>query len=363
MEIDKRQEYGPIKALICGIIFALCLSYGGPGARAEPAFERGWELKADNSTLAFQSVKNEKVVESSTFAAVSGGIDPDGTAKLVIQLDSVDTKVDLRNVRMRFLFFETFRFPTATVTAQLDPAAFADLPVLRRKVMPLTFTLDLHGEARELTAQVAVVLITDDLVSVSAVAPVSVGVEEFGLLPGLKKLEEAANVKVLPSGSVTFDLLFARNPGSGLTAPPKPEAPATAPPAAAALETKGDFSAEECAGRFEILSRSRSITFRAGSAGLDPASNDFLNALYDIVSRCPGMVVEVGGHTDADGSASANQQLSERRAAAVAAYLVEKGIPAPRLQVKGYGEEHPIAANDSAEGKAKNRRIEFKITG
>lgn len=342
------------------------LSFGLGAARAQQApFTSGWLLNAENSTLAFQSVKNETVVESSTFAVFSGAINEAGGVTLEVALDSVDTKIDLRNVRMRFLFFETFSFPRATVTAQLNAADLADLPQKRRKVLTVPFTLDLHGNRHELTAQMAVVLITEDLVSVSTVAPVSVGVEQFGLMPGLQKLQEAANVKILPSGSVTFDLLFSRNtPAPSGTAPAlAAPAPTPAPAAAVALETSGNFSAEECSGRFEILSRSQSITFRTGSARIDPVSNDFLNALYDIVARCPGMVIEIGGHTDADGSEAANQQLSERRAAAVADYLVKQGAGAARLQVKGYGEAQPIAANTSAEGKARNRRIEFKVVG
>jgi OOP family OmpA-OmpF porin len=353
--------------------FALALSLAAGAVAAQDVFSGGWTLNADSSTLGFQSVKNETIVEASTFATYAGAIAEDGTATIEVQLDSVDTKVDLRNVRMRFLFFETFSFPVAKITARLDPAQLADLPELRRKVLTIPFTLDLHGMTKEMTAQVAVVMITPDLVAVSTIAPVSVAVADFDLTAGLAKLEDAAKVRIIPSGSVTFDLLFARNAaGDAGTAAPgpvaetadTPPAPEPAPSgAAAALETQGDFSLEECAGRFEILSRSQSINFRTASAMIEASSNAFLDALADIVTRCPGMVVEVGGHTDSIGGDAANLALSERRAAQVADYLVGKGIERGRLVAKGYGEAAPVASNDTAEGRAKNRRIEFRIAG
>ncbi len=69
---------------------------------------------------------------------------------------------------------------------------------------------------------------------------------------------------------------------------------------------------------------------------------------------------EIGGHTDNVGQAAANQKLSERRAKAVAGFLSSKGVDAKLLSTKGYGDTTPIGDNATAEGKAKNRRIEFK---
>ena len=352
-------------AVVVALVLPLALAAGfaGPAASQASPFTSGWTLNPDSSTLSFQSVKNQTKVESSTFAIYSGKIDEAGVATIEIQLDSVDTKVDLRNVRMRFLFFETFKFPSAKVTARIDPAAVADLEQVRRKVIDLPFTLDLHGITKEMTAKVAVVLISPDLVTISTVAPISIAVEDFGLTPGLDKLQEAANVVIIPSGSVTFDFLFARNAtGAGGGQTPAVDA-GNRTGAGAALETQGDFSLEECTGRFEILSRTRSIYFRTASARLDAESNSFLDALYDIVRRCPGLMIEIGGHTDSDGSDQTNQSLSERRAQAVADYLAAKGIERNRMVVKGYGEHNPVVSNDTAEGKAKNRRIEFKVLG
>jgi outer membrane protein OmpA-like peptidoglycan-associated protein len=73
----------------------------------------------------------------------------------------------------------------------------------------------------------------------------------------------------------------------------------------------------------------------------------------------PSLKFEIGGHTDADGDAAKNMTLSQGRADAVKKLLVEQGIEAGRLTAKGYGATKPIDKNDSPEGKANNRRVEF----
>jgi outer membrane protein OmpA-like peptidoglycan-associated protein len=86
-----------------------------------------------------------------------------------------------------------------------------------------------------------------------------------------------------------------------------------------------------------------------------------LNKVVRLLNDKPSIQVEISGHTDSDGSASYNKQLSLKRAQSVVSYLVEKGINRARLSEKGYGADHPIRPNDSEENKQANRRIEFKI--
>ncbi len=88
----------------------------------------------------------------------------------------------------------------------------------------------------------------------------------------------------------------------------------------------------------------------------------FDNAIY-VLKRNPGITVELDGHTDSTGPEAYNQGLSIRRAQAVKDHLVSNGIAADRLTVKGFGEADPIASNDTRAGRAKNRRVGFKITG
>lgn len=339
------------------VVIVAALGSGSVTLAQDDPFASGWTLQPEASSLRFQSVKNEVKVESSQFATYTGDIATDGTATVKILLDSVDTKVDLRNVRMRFLFFETFQHPQAIITAKVDPATFADLAQVRRKTVTLPYTLDLHGVTKAFEADVVVTYLSDDLVAISSGAPIAVAAEDFNLTAGIEKLQEAANVRIIPSATVSFDFMFARN-GGAAAAPAPVEAVA---PATAALEAEGNFDAEACKGRFEILSRSGNIYFRSGSAQLDGKSAPLLDSLADIVTRCPGMVIEVSGHTDSDGSDVANQRLSEQRAGAVARYLTGKGIDAARFTVAGRGESQPVAANDTAANKAKNRRIEFQV--
>ena len=76
----------------------------------------------------------------------------------------------------------------------------------------------------------------------------------------------------------------------------------------------------------------------------------------------PELHVEIQGHTDSIGSVNYNLNLSQRRADAVMAYLISKGVSASNLTAKGYGKSKPIASNDTAEGRAQNRRVEFEVT-
>ena len=200
-----------MKKLIIGVIGAGVLGLSGV-AQADP-LANGWQLDSAASNIRFQSIKNATKVESSSFAELQGEIAPDGEARVTVFLDSVDTKIDLRNVRMRFLFFETFNHPEATITAQLDPALLTELEQVRRKTFDMPFELDLHGVKKEMTAEVVATVLTNDLVSVASAVPVSIGVADFAFEENIKKLEEAAGVSIVPSATVTFDFLFNRKTG------------------------------------------------------------------------------------------------------------------------------------------------------
>ncbi|TKK69926.1 flagellar motor protein MotB [Ilyomonas limi] len=107
----------------------------------------------------------------------------------------------------------------------------------------------------------------------------------------------------------------------------------------------------------------KNIQFQTNSYQLEPVSMIELNKLLQLMTENPTIKVQVNGHTDNVGTPAANLNLSTNRAKAVVDYLISKGIDAKRLQYKGFGETKPIADNNSEEGKAKNRRTEFVITG
>lgn len=101
------------------------------------------------------------------------------------------------------------------------------------------------------------------------------------------------------------------------------------------------------------------IQFDYNKASLRPSAKESIDRIAEMMKQQPDVKLSVEGHTDSDGTNAANQELSERRAGAVKAALVEQGIAADRLQVKGWGEEKPLEADDSAEAKQQNRRVEF----
>jgi outer membrane protein OmpA-like peptidoglycan-associated protein len=106
------------------------------------------------------------------------------------------------------------------------------------------------------------------------------------------------------------------------------------------------------------------INFASGSAEIPAESRDVLDQSAKAIAGAPdGTVLEVGGHTDNTGSASANERLSARRAEAVRQYLVQHGAPAASLKAKGYGSSNPVADNDTEAGRFRNRRIEFQVVG
>ena len=103
------------------------------------------------------------------------------------------------------------------------------------------------------------------------------------------------------------------------------------------------------------------ILFDSGKSTISEDSFGLLDGLIYTARRCPDSRIQIAGHTDSDGDDATNQLLSERRADAVVSYLSDAGLSLDRLEPKGFGETMPVADNNTAEGKAKNRRIEFVI--
>ncbi|WP_447726946.1 OmpA family protein [Sphingomonas koreensis] len=110
-----------------------------------------------------------------------------------------------------------------------------------------------------------------------------------------------------------------------------------------------------------ILSMPSGITFATDSSTVQPHFRPTLDKVADVLDRYNQTYVDVYGHTDSTGSDTYNQSLSERRADAVAQYLVSRGVESARLEALGYGETQPIASNDTVEGRAQNRRVEIKV--
>lgn len=101
------------------------------------------------------------------------------------------------------------------------------------------------------------------------------------------------------------------------------------------------------------------IHFDTGSDRIRPESASTLRAILELLEADPALRFSVEGHTDNQGGSTVNQPLSEKRAAAVKGWLLAKGIAPDRLAARGWGETKPLSSNDSPEGRANNRRVEF----
>ncbi|MBR2194226.1 MAG: PD40 domain-containing protein [Salinivirgaceae bacterium] len=105
----------------------------------------------------------------------------------------------------------------------------------------------------------------------------------------------------------------------------------------------------------------KNVFFETGSAKLKPTSYAELGRLTKLLSDMPSMRIEISGHTDNQGSKATNQRLSEARAKSVVDFLISEGVDASRLEYKGYAFDQPVADNSTKEGRAMNRRVEFKV--
>jgi OOP family OmpA-OmpF porin len=123
----------------------------------------------------------------------------------------------------------------------------------------------------------------------------------------------------------------------------------------------GPVDATVCQDLLSQLTGKATIRFETGDAAIDRDSAGLLDRVVETAMRCPSAPIDVIGHADAEGEEPANQLLSERRAQAVADYLVAAGLPSERLTVLGAGSLRPVAPNGTAEGRAQNRRIEFVV--
>lgn len=103
------------------------------------------------------------------------------------------------------------------------------------------------------------------------------------------------------------------------------------------------------------------VKFQSGRSVILNSSLPVLDKVVEVMNLHPGYRLKISGYTDSSGNADSNLKLSDDRAHAVEQYLISKGIKASRLEAQGYGIANPVATNDTAAGRAKNRRVEFEI--
>jgi len=184
---------------------------GGEPEGPAPANTGEWEIVPEASRLTYISIKSGEVLETNRFTGLSGSVSEGGTASVTIDLSSLETGVDIRNERMRDLFFEISDYPTATVTAEIDAEAFADLAVGETTVQPLDATLSLKGVEGQIETEIDVTRTGPDRVVAMSSEPVIIYADAFGLSGGIEQLREIAGLpSITPAVPVTFALVFER---------------------------------------------------------------------------------------------------------------------------------------------------------
>ena len=104
------------------------------------------------------------------------------------------------------------------------------------------------------------------------------------------------------------------------------------------------------------------IQFDTNKASIRKESEAQVNHIAEILKAYPKVEIKIGGYTDNTGKANANKKLSNNRALAVKKAIVGKGVKADRIDAEGYGSDHPVASNDTTEGRQQNRRIDVRVT-
>ena len=171
-----------------------------------------WDLDSERSTLNFISIKNNTVAETHSFTSIVGYIGAEGNVQVAIDLDSVDTLIEIRNERMREMLFETAKFPAAKISAQVDPAMIAGLADAGTIIADIPVTLSLHDMSRKIIAPLTIISDTAGRLRVMTTRPIVVNVADFGLGAGVEALREIAGLQsIVGAVPVTMSLTFVRS--------------------------------------------------------------------------------------------------------------------------------------------------------
>ena len=179
---------------------------------AAPLSFAEWTLSPDSS-VKFLSTKNTNITEVHEFTQVSGSVSDKGKAEIAIDLTSVETGIGIRNERMQSMLFNVSDYATATVSADLPETMMLALKNGETATSVLPLTLELHGEKKEIEADVLATAAADGHVVVTTQSPVLVNAGDFKLAKGVEALREVAGLdRISTTVPVTFTLLFTESP-------------------------------------------------------------------------------------------------------------------------------------------------------
>ena len=168
-----------------------------------------WDLDTEASYLNFVTTKNTHNVEVHNFGSLSGFISTGGVATVTIELDSVNTGIDIRNQRMRNLLFETTSYPTATITVDVPATLLSSLSAGQTTQTDISASVNLHGVTTTVTTRVSVQRLSNSRVLVQSMAPVLPRAADFDLTEGVEALRSVANLTSISAAvPVDFALVF-----------------------------------------------------------------------------------------------------------------------------------------------------------
>ena len=169
------------------------------------AFSADWQIDNAASQLSFISVKKTHIAEVHQFETLSGGVTDAGQITVEIDLNSVNTGIEIRDNRMREFLFDVVSFPTAIISGQVELSFLDTLDIGQSAETSVDATLSLHGETASVALDMLVTKLSEQQLLVTSVKPVILNVTDFALVAGVEKLQELAG---LPSISLAVPVSF-----------------------------------------------------------------------------------------------------------------------------------------------------------
>ncbi len=168
-----------------------------------------WQLSQQNSTVNFTTVKKEHVIENHYFENVSANISKEGKINLSIDLTSVNTKIAIRDQRIKEHLFNTLLFPKAIFTAQLNTNQLENLMSGSSKALRINGRIELHGQSQDVLINVLVTKLSKTTLLVASQESLIIKAQDFDLVAGINKLQALANLpSITQSVPVNFILMF-----------------------------------------------------------------------------------------------------------------------------------------------------------
>lgn len=186
-----------------------CISVSQASCQSKSQFS--WNLLSDESKITYVSVKNNNLMENNTFEILKGVVTVNGNAEFLIDLSSVNTNNDIRDERLRKIFFKTETYPFAKVTALINLSEYETLPVGSSLSKDVNFNLFFHGLNIDYESKLEIFRLGKNKVLVKSIEPIIIDGEDYGLYSEFKKLQQLAGLdSIVPVVPVVISLVFQR---------------------------------------------------------------------------------------------------------------------------------------------------------